>query len=242
MDSAQPEHKESFGLLEMLAWAEVNRKPLLIGTIVAVAAVVCSGVYRWNQDRVETEANTALSAVPSLLGTGAEGAKEDPAAFLKVAADFPGTSSGQRAAVLAGAAEFNTGKFADAQATFAKFLADHPDSPLASQAAVGVACSLDAQGKADEALAKYQELIRGGANQSGLTEIKLNEARIYEKQNKPEQAMAIYASLGAVPTRSLWSAEVEERQRQLLLQHPELAKPAATNAVPSPAMMPKIKP
>ena len=232
MDSAQIEQKQSFGLVELLAWAEINRKPLLLGAIVVVAAIVGVSIYNWNQDRVETEANEALASIPWLLGTGGEDTKPDPSALNKIAGEYPGTISGQRAAVLAGVAFFDQGNFSEAQTTFSKFLGDHPDSPLTAQAAIGVASSLDAQGKYDEALAKYTEITRNGQS-SGATEIKLNMARIYEKQHKPDQALAIYASLKSISSRSQWGSEVEERERQLLLAHPELAKPAATNAAPN---------
>ena len=122
-----------------------------------------------------------------------------------------------------------------------QFLTDHPDSSLAPQAAIGVASSLDAQGKNDEALAKYGEIVRN-TQSAGLTEIKLNMARIYEKQNKPEQALAIYGTLKMIPNRSLWGSEIEERERKLLVAHPELAKPAATNAIPISAGLPKSQP
>jgi tetratricopeptide (TPR) repeat protein len=89
---------------------------------------------------------------------------------------------------------------------------------------------LDAEGKSEEALAKYQELVKGNTG-GGNVEIKLNMARLYGKLKKPDQSLAVYESLKGLPNSALWEAEIEERTRQLLIEHPELAKTAA--AIPT---------
>ena len=84
--------------------------------------------------------------------------------YLKIAADYQGTSAGQRALLQGAAMLFAAGRYADAQTQFQKFLDAYPDSFFAAQAALGVATSLDAQGKTDLAAgglpADHQHLFR----------------------------------------------------------------------------------
>ncbi len=229
--------------MELLGWVETHRKSLLVGVVAITVAIVAVGLYNWSVEAAESEANEALAASP--LVVRGEDTHSDPQALKKVAADYPSTTAGQRAALLAGIALFEEGKFAEAQATYAKLLADHPDGTFAHEASIGVAASLDAQGKNEEALAKYQELTRAGSG-AGLVEIKLNMARILEKLNKADQTLAVYDSLASMPAQSasLWEAEVEERRRQLLIDHPDLAKAAAQKAAATATNTPpsKVKP
>jgi predicted negative regulator of RcsB-dependent stress response len=234
MAESQSEQKDSFGIEDVLIWVEQRRKQLLIATVVTVAAVAAIGIYNWTQQQKEADANAAVAAAAA-GPVASEENKLNADALLKVANDFAGTSSAERALILAGSALYGQGKYADAQAAFAKFLGDHSGSQLSSLASIGLAVSLDAQGKSDEAIAKYEEITRN--NVSGIGQVKLNLASLYEKQNKPAQALAVYESLVASQMGTGWASEAEDRKSSLLAQHPELAK-----AAPAPAAAASMTP
>jgi tetratricopeptide (TPR) repeat protein len=241
MAESQSEPKESFGIEDVLLWIEQRRKQLLVATLVTVGAVTAIVIYNWLQQQKEADANAAVAAAAASGPSASEDNKLNADALLKVANEFSGTASAERALILAGSALYEQGKYAEAQAAFTRFLGEHAGSPLSLQAEVGLAVSLDAQGKADEAIAKYEGITRNNA--SGVGQVKLNLASLYEKQNKPAQALAIYEGLVASQMGTGWAAEAEDRKTALLVQHPELAKPApAPPAAMSTAPPASVKP
>jgi TolA-binding protein len=176
---------------------------------------------------------------------------------LKIAEQFPNTSAGERALLLAGSALFAQGKYQEAQAQLNKFVQAKPQSSFAPTAAYGVAAALEAQNKPDEALAAYQNLSVRYPSSSVLDDAKLAIARIQEAKNQPELALATYEEMLKPGGMGSATAEAVARKTALLAKHPELAKtnapvissstvtgqttvvtspnspaPAATNAVP----------
>ena len=227
LDNMSSQATESTRMIDFLAWAEVNKKKLAIGT--ATVAVVIAGysIYQWRRGQAEAEASAALLKVDR-AGTTAENAPEpNPQAFLQVAAAHPGTSAGGRALLFGGDAFFRENKFAEAQAQFEIFLRDFGQNPLAPTAALGVAACLDALNKTNEALKAYQDLLNRFAGSAVVAQAKLGMARLYEARNEPAQALKIYEELTRPNTQSAWNSEAVMWREQLLSRHPELAK---TNA------------
>jgi tetratricopeptide (TPR) repeat protein len=217
--------------IEFLAWLEVNKKRLAVAAVLAL--VVGFGVYLFNYmgEQKETAASAALIA----LHTPAGATNEPPipaSAFLKIAADHPGTAAAERALILAGGAYFTDGKYSDARNQFDRLLKEQPSSKWAADAAFGIAASLESEGKRDEALTAYQRVVTGYPNSPVVNESRLAMARIYEAKNQPAEALKQYDDITHAGMMSMRAQDAMMRRSQLLKQHPELEKPA-TNSAPA---------
>jgi tetratricopeptide (TPR) repeat protein len=161
---------------------------------------------------------------------------------LTVAADYPNTTGGARALLLAGTTLFEQGKYSQAQAEYEKFLQKHPDYQLANEAAVGLAASLEAQGKTPEAISRYEEIAKRHGAESSQAKVSL--ARLYLTQNKTDTALKLYDDVIKDGRQSSWGYEAELERETLLTQHPELKKQPAppqiapTASLPAPQAMP----
>lgn len=241
----QPEStKESLDIDSFIAWLHYNRKPVAIGGAIVVLVLVAFALYNWKKNQNEQNANSALFALPSLVGASGRSAEVRAEEFQKIASEYPNSRVASRAELIAAGVLFTDGKYAEAEKQFAKFLNEHETSPLRSQAAMGVAASLEAQNKVSEAVSKYQELITKYPGENVAQPAKLTLARLLETQNKPEESLKLYEEL----TRSNnpydpWAAEARERHEQLLQKFPNLKNlpPAAANvstSAPAPEAAP----
>jgi tetratricopeptide (TPR) repeat protein len=214
-----------------------NRQKVIIGAVIVFVIGAIIAIVIWKNDKTEADANAALMALPSTFGTGAGYAHPTAGALEQISKEYPNTSAGEQAEILAASVLFTDGKYSDAEQAFKKFLTDHANSPLAAQAHLGVAASLEASGKAPEAITKYQEVIAKFPNDAYIASpAKLTLARLYEEQNKADQALRYYDELARIPDpRDPWAAEAKDRREALLAKHPELrpAPPAATPAATS---------
>lgn len=221
---------ESTRMIEFLAWAESNKKKLLVGS--AVIALVIGGyaIYQWHHNEAEAEASAALLKVdrPGIRMENGEGPSAQ--AFLNVASAHPGTSAAGRALLFAADALFRENKYAESKTQFENFLRDYADNPLAPTAGLGMAACLDAMNKTNEALTAYQDVVNRFAGSVVIAQAKLGQARLYEARNDFASALRIYDELTRQNTQSGWSSEAAMRREQLLSRHPELVK---TNAPPS---------
>lgn len=221
---------QSLSVYDVLAWLETNKKPLIVGFIIAVVLGFAIATYRYTSDRKELAASEALLKVKPTPAPDGTVTQPDPSAYLKVAEQYPNTSAGERALLLAGSTLFAQGKYQEAQAQLARFLQASPQTPFAATAAFGIAAALEAQNKTDEALSQYQNLAVRYPNSSVLDDAKLAVARIYEGKNQPELALRTYDELVKPEGMGTATAEAMARKTALLAKHPELAK---TNAVTS---------
>jgi TolA-binding protein len=236
MNSDQ-QQTDGAGMIEALAWLEVNKKRLAIGAIVVL--VVGFGVYVYNYagEQKEIKASAALIALKPAM-TGSTNEPPVPAsAYLKVAQEHAGTTAAERALLLAGGAYFTEGKYSEAQAQFDRLIKEQPSSKWAPDAAFGFAASLESQGKRDEALPAYQRVVTAYPSSSVVAEARLALARIYEAKNQPAEALKQYEELTRPGAMSMRSQDAVMRRSQLLKAHPELEKPS-TNSLP--AMSPVV--
>jgi len=220
---------QSMDFYQVADWFHKNQKRIVtiaLG-IFAIGAVIA--IVVWHNNKVESDANDALMALPTLFG-GPNYPHPTASALQNVAKEYPGTPAGEQAEILAANVLFTDGKYADAQAAFQKFTADHPNSPLAPQANLGVAASMEGAGKATDAIAKYQDVVTRYSTDPFITNpAKLTLARLFEEQNKPDQALKYYDELMRVQAQNdPWAGEARERREFLLAKHPELNKPAVT--------------
>src|SRR6266850_2631792 len=235
--SAQPHGRPvpTPGLIRFQAWLLVNKKRVLIGSIIVLALGLAVGSAVTYQSQREIRASQALSeiktpnsaALPPLPGTAD--------AYMKVAREHKGTQAGGRALLLAGTTFFVQGQYDDAQKAFAQFARDYPASPFVPQALYGVATSLEAQKKPGDAIAKFEELRRRYAKSPVMDDTKLSLGRLYEEQDKLPQALDLYEELVRANQYTAIGSEAGLRMEDLLARHPELKKaPPTPIQVPTP--------
>jgi predicted negative regulator of RcsB-dependent stress response len=213
-------------LLKLWPWVEANRNRLIAGGVIAVIAIFWVSFMVWQRGQKEKAAGQALTQVA--LSGGAQLAD----AYLKIAAQYPGTIAGQRALLQGAAALFDAGKFTDAQARFQKFLDAHPDSEFSDQARLGVATCLDAQGKTDLAVGAYQRVISNASDPAVVSAAKYGLARIEESQGRLNDAFVLYQDVANAAPGSSLGSEATMRLIELRSKLPAAA-PAATPAAAS---------
>jgi predicted negative regulator of RcsB-dependent stress response len=207
-------------LFKLWPWIEANKKRIIIGTGIIIAAIFAFYLVSSQREQKEIDAGKALTEV--LVGNGG-GQLAD--AYLKISADYPATRAGQRASLQAAVALFAAGQYADAQAQFQKFLDTYPDSAFSSQAALGVAASLDAQGKSDLAAGAYQQAI-SSSDAMTASIAKLATARIYESQGKLNEALTLYEDVARSNPNGALGSEAAVRAMELKVKSPPV--PAST--------------
>jgi predicted negative regulator of RcsB-dependent stress response len=218
---------QSGGMVNFLAWVEVNKRRLIIGAGVVLAVIFFTVLFVQQQAAKEHRASEALSNVrlPFSAGTPAQAGTAD--ALLKVAQETKGTKAAARALLLSAGIAFSeaksAGDYAVAQQRFEQVAKDYADSPWIAQANLGIAASLQAQGKATEATAKFEELQRRFGTSAIGDDIRLGLARLYEA-SKPEDAYKLYDEIGKENPSSVLAMEANLRQDNLVKARPELAK------------------
>lgn len=231
------EVKQTTDFYRLVAWMHANRKRLIVISAVILIAGAGIGIFNWNKSNREAQANEALSNINP--PTNAEGSTNAAAAepYLKVAADYKGTSGGARALLIAGGILFDAGKFQEAQKRFEQFLGEYPDYPLADQALLGVNASYEAEGNLTEAATRYKDFVERHPTASTLPQAKSALARVYLAENKPELALQQYDDLERTRNNDSWTAEAGIQKEELLAKHPNLRKQPT---IPAAASSPKI--
>jgi predicted negative regulator of RcsB-dependent stress response len=197
-------------LFKLWPWIEANKKRIIIGVGIIIAAIFIFSFVSWEKSKGEVDAGQALTSV--MIST--EGSQLADAC-LKIAADHPSTLAGQRALLQAAASLFEAGRYADSQTQFQNFLDQHPDSAFSGQAALGVAACIDAQGKPDLAVDAYQRAIGSLSDAEGTGVAKLAIARIYETQGKFKEAIALYGEVMHANPNGALGSEASVRAMEL---------------------------
>jgi tetratricopeptide (TPR) repeat protein len=120
-------------------------------------------------------------------------------AFLKIASDYPGTLSAQRAQLQAANLLFGAGRYEDAQAAFQQFLDANSGSPLFAAAQFGVAASLEAENKLDLAAAAYRTVTASYPNSPEALSAQFSLGRTLEAQGKLTEATGYYQGVMRAP-------------------------------------------
>lgn len=215
----------------LLAWFETSKKQVMWGVIILVTLAVIISYYLWNEDQKEAKAGEALSGLLTAAAMGGGTRTEPASAYLKIASEFPGTSAGGQAILLAGESLFVEGKYADAQVQFQRFIREYPGNALSSQAQLGIAACLDAQGKTDEAARTYKEVFERHPTANVVPQAKFALAKIYESQNKFDQARGLYQEIARGDTTIGSEAGMRLDELNLKAPAPVVAPPAVTPAM-----------
>ncbi len=211
-------------LFKLWPWVEANRNRLIAGAAIVPRALFAIGHAPGPRGARARAAGQALTQA-ALSGGG-----PSPDAYLKVAAQYPGTLAGQRALLQGAAALFDAGKYSDAQAQFQKFLDAHPDGEFSGQAAIGVAASLEAEGKTDLAVGAYQKVISDASDAVAVSAAKFSLARIEESQGRLNDALVLYQDVASADAGTSIGSEPAMRLMELRSKLPAAA-PAPVPAV-----------
>jgi len=212
-------------LFKLWPWLEANVKKLAVAAAVVLLAALLISYYSWRQEKKEVDAGQAFTQAAM---TSDDSQPVD--AFLKIAADYPGTPAGQRALLQAAEASFQTGNFADAQAHFQKFLDTYPDSTFASQASLGVAACLSALGKTSDAADAYQRTINEASDPGTLINAKFGLAQIDDRLGKIPDALGLYEDVANMDPGGSFGNEAALRAMELKAKLPATPAPAALDS------------
>jgi predicted negative regulator of RcsB-dependent stress response len=210
--------------LRLVAWLEDNWRrvaaiaAMLVGVGIVVAFVI------WQGGQKQLKASAALSGILA----APTAASSD--ALLRVAGEHPGTDAGMRASLLAAAALFTEGQFAESQSQFERFLVDQPSGATAPQARFGVAACKEAQGQVDAAIADYKAIVDNPASGNVIPQARFALGGLYVEQGQTDLAREQYQALAAIQGSSL-AAEA-----QALLA--ELPSVTVSRQVEVPALVP----
>lgn len=216
---------ESESWYKFLAWLEVNKKQVVYGIGGAILLGVVIWAFLYQREQKVVEAGEALSRAFVPQATGAATPTEAPNAYLKVASQYPSSSAGAAAQLLAATALFTDGKFSEAQAQFEKFTREHRGNPLLSEAELGIAACLDAQGKANEATAAYKRIVDLRKSENVVSQAKFALARLYVAQSKPELALPLYEDIAKSEPYTSVGSEAGMRAEELKQKYPQLVPP-----------------
>lgn len=228
MDS---EVSQSAAYYKILAWFEVNKTRLVYAAVAALLVAVVVWFFLWRSDQRKLHAGQALSDVFVPQATGRAVGADPVKGYLEVAAKYPDSRPAAQAVLLAGAALFEQGKFAEAQAQFESFTRENRGSPLIPQAALGIAASLDAQGKTDAAVAAYKDLLDRYPSENFVPQVRYALARLYQDKGDFKLAFQNYQDIQRIDPYGQIGSEAGLRIEELKAKHPELSPPI-TNAAP----------
>jgi TolA-binding protein len=201
-------------LFKLWPWFEANRIRIIWGSAVIAVVALLISFYSWQRDQKEITAGKALTRMMSSIPRDATPGQEADL-FLKITADYQGTSAGQRALLQGAEMLFAAGRYPDAQAQFQKFLDAYPGSFFAAQAALGVATSLDAQGKTDLAAGGYQRIINTYPDAVAVDSARFALAQINERQGKLVEAINLYGAIVKYNPNSSMGSEAGLRLMEL---------------------------
>lgn len=202
------------------SWVETNAKRIAVGAGIAVIAILCICYYFWRQNQIEITAGEALTQLVISVSPNSDASRLS-AAYLKIAADYPGSMAGERALMLGATALFTSGQYAQAQAQFQKYLDTRPGGAFSAQAALGVAASLDAQGKTDPAAEAYQRVINAfSSDANSVDAAKFALAKIDEQRGKVIDAENFYQEVVRDNPNNLLGSEAAFHAMQLRAKLP----------------------
>jgi predicted negative regulator of RcsB-dependent stress response len=212
-------------IFKLWPWLEANRKRLtIIGAGVAVVIFVWYFVATQRAQK-ELAAGQAYTQF-QLAQPPTSPAQQIADGYLKIANQYAGTLTAQRARLQAAAILFSAGKYPDAQAIFQNFATAETGSSLLAAANLGIAACLEAQGKLDEALAKYGSVVSSYPNTNESNDARFAQGRILELQGKLSDALTRYQEIARIQLAGYLASEAGQRAA-LIQAKLAVAKPAA---------------
>lgn len=241
---AEPEEEEKEQDLDLWiqlqTWAETRRKQIGVGSAVLLVVAFVLYTNQHLQAAKQRDAEAALFALNKAPQPGEDPQPVAAADYLKVAAEYAGTPTAERALLLGAGALFTENKYPEAEKRFQQFISEFPASEFVRQARLGIAASQDAQGRTDEAIAAYEQLIASGAGTSEGNQAKLAVALLYDAKSEPDKALKYYDEILRANPPVLWRQEAAMRRDGLMKRHPQLTPATTANAsssLPTPLLV-----
>lgn len=171
--------------------ANNGKKILMITCGVAVVALLVIGYIFFIQKPKEAKSNDAFNNV-ELTAQGNDSIAT--AGYIKVADQYKGTVGGNLAALSAGEALYDQGKYQEAAKYLEQFKTDDEVMMANAQILLGD-CYVNMK-KYDEALGIYDHAIRTSGNNPEIAPRVLDKkARIYDEQKKYAEALECYQTI-----------------------------------------------
>lgn len=219
---------------QLWLWFEKNKKPVTWGTsaVVIVGLVVWFVVYQ--KDQKQMEASETLSNVAAQQANRPTGGHptDAAAAYLKVASEYPDSSAGARAVLLAAGSLFSEGKYDEAKTQFQRFTSQYHNSPFMGEAQLGIAACLEAQNNTKDAITAYKELVDRHPADAVIPQAKFALGRLSEAQNQPEQALSYFEQVAQADPYGSIGSEAGMRAEELKAKYPKLVPPPAAATQP----------
>lgn len=212
---------------KLWSWVEANTKQVVIGAGIIAVAIVLVSYYFWRQNQLEITAGQALTQLLVFTPPNSD-AGQLANAYLKIAADYPGTQIAERALVLGATTLFENGKYAEAQAQFQKYLDAYPANTFSAPATLGLAACLDAQGKTEPAAAAYRRVVSSFSDPNAVDAAKFALAKIDEQRGKLTDAESLYQDVARNNPNTPLGSEAAFRAIQLRTKLP----PTTTSSTP----------
>lgn len=233
----QPQDTATAYLYKLWPWIEANKNRLIGAGVIIIIAGFIVAFYFWQQNQKEIAASQALTELVTSTPPDSD-VNQLADAYLKIAANFPGTRAGGRAAMQGATVLFEAGKYTEARAQFKKYLETHPGDIFCAQAALGVAASLEAQGKTDLAASAYQQVISGFSDPNAINVAKFALAQIDERQGRLADAENLYEDVARNNPNGSSGSEAALRAMELKTK----LQPASTSTAPSASFNLNTKP
>lgn len=209
---------------KLWSWVEANLKLVALGAGIIAVIVFFVSYYFWHQNQLEVTAGQTLTQLIMSTPPNSD-AGQLANAYLKVAADYPGTQTGGRALVLGATTMFESGKYLEAQTQFQKYLETYAGQAYSASAALGVAASLDAEGKTEAAVGAYQRVVNGYADPNAVDAAKFALAGIDQQQGKIIQAETFYQEVARDNPNTPLGSDAAFRALQLRSKLPPTTPP-----------------
>lgn len=180
--------------------------------VLAVLGVAAWGGYRFNSERRDATAASALAAA------------KNSSDYQKVIAQYPGTPASASAYLFLAEDQRKQKKYEEANATLKGFLNKYPTHELRGSAQMAMGANLESLGKLDEALAIYQKLVSEQPDDFVAPAALLAQVPILKAKNKPDEARQACETVLTKYRDRLFSGEAQAKLR--LLKPPAPAQTA----------------
>ncbi len=170
-----------------------NNKKIIVwilGAILVVAAFTLSYLFIYRNPRLEKSFEAYNKVELQSLGNDSIAAAQ----YMQVADQYKGNDAGHLAALSAGEALYNEGKYEEAAAYLSRFSSSDPVLNANALVLTGD-CYVNLK-KYDEALDIYNKAInKADGNEQIVPRVLLKEANIYDAQNKFDKALECYMTI-----------------------------------------------
>lgn len=224
---------ESPFVLQAWAWVDKNRKQVIYGAVGLTVVALALWYASWSRQEKERAAGQALSKALYEQTAGKTDAGIAAEGLLKIATANGGTQAGAQALLLAASGLFNSGKYAEAQASFERFGKEYSGNAQAAQALYGAGASLAAQGKLDEAARAFKDSADRFPQSPVANQAQYSLAAALAAQGKLTEALPLYEKVAAAAMGNSLGNEAAMRAEELRAKLP----PIPIESAPIPAVI-----